>query len=739
MTQESTDQGRQASLPAAGAGSRSTLSRWILIGIAAGITCGILFGEYCALLNVVGDAFVGLLQMTVLPYIVLSLIANFGRLSLGQSRRLALVGGLVLLWLWVVGLFTVAVVPQSFPTWKAGSFFSTVMTQPPAKIDFLGLFIPTNIFASLASNVVPAVVVFCICLGLALVGVRDRQSLIAHLDVFAQALTRVNHFIIQLTPYGVFAISASLAGTMSVQEAGRLQAYLIVYTAVALLMTFIVLPLLIPACTPFGYREVMGVSKTALLTAFATGKLLVVLPLLIEETERLFERHRHRDESGVAPAVDVLYPLAYPFPHLGKLLGMLFIPFAAWFLGSAMDWEEYPPFLAAGLFSYFGGPLLATPFLLDLMRLPHDMFQLFLASGVYCGRLGDALGVMHLVTFTLLTACVLTGWLRFRWGPIVRYLIVTTALGATLIVVLRTGLVRSLQYVERKEDILAQMQLLEQPVPAVVLREAGPNPDPLQPGETLLTRVRRRGVLRVGFNADKLPFAYFNQRGELVGFDVNLAHALARDLGVQLEFVPFDRATLAQQVRDDHFDVVMSGLVGTLERAEALNHTAPYMDLTLALVVQDYRARNFRTLEAMRQIDGLRIGYVDLSRGFLDRARQALPNAELVEMPTHRTFFENASEDLDALLISAESGSAFTLFYPDYEVVIPEGPRIALPLFYAVGDRDAELRNFLEYWVALRKNDGTWQEIYDHWILGKCPPATGPRWCVIRNVLGWVK
>jgi ABC-type amino acid transport substrate-binding protein len=434
-----------------------------------------------------------------------------------------------------------------------------------------------------------------------------------------------------------------------------------------------------------------------------------------------------------------LYPLAYPFPHLGKLLGMLFIPFSAWFLGNAMAWEAYPAFLAAGLFSYFGGPLLATPYLLDLMHLPHDMFQLFVASGVYCGRLSDALGVMHLVTFTLLTTCAFTGWLRLRIWAVVRYLIVTTALGVALIVVLRTGLARSLKYVERKEDVIAQMQLLEQPVPSVVLRASGPNPDPRQPGESLLERIRRRGVLRVGFNADKLPFAYFNQQGELVGFDVAMAHDLARDLGVQLEFVPFDRSTLVSQLGDDHFDVVMSGLVGTLERAEAMLHTAPYLDVTLALVVPDYRVPGFASLDAMRRSAGLRIGFVDLSRGFLDRFRDALPNAELIELPTSRTFFEEPGRDLDALLTSAESGSAYTLFFPQYEVVVPEGPRIALPLFYAVGARDAELRRFLDYWVSLRKKDGTLQDHYEHWILGKRSVAATPRWCVIRDVLGWIE
>ena len=147
---------------------RPSLSTMILMGLATGIACGVFFGEYCAPLQVVGEAFVRLLQMTVLPYIIVALVANLGRLPFRQTRALAIGGGLVLLGLWAVGLLTVALVPLSFPDWKAGSFFSTALTEPPPRVDFLGLFIPSNVFASLAENGVPAVVVFCICVGLAL-------------------------------------------------------------------------------------------------------------------------------------------------------------------------------------------------------------------------------------------------------------------------------------------------------------------------------------------------------------------------------------------------------------------------------------------------------------------------------------------------------------------------------------------------------------------------------------------
>ena len=123
-------------------------------------------------------------------------------------------------------------------------------------------------------------------------------------------------------------------------------------------------------------------------------------------------------------------------------------------------------------------------------------------------------------------------------------------------------------------------------------------------------------MIRIGYNQDILPFAYFNSVGDLVGFDINMAHLLARDLGVSIEFVWFDPDQLAQMLRDDHFDIVMSGLLGTLERVEAMHHTEPYMDVTLAVVAPDYRIRRFATMKSIQQQDELRLGYVDVSPQF---------------------------------------------------------------------------------------------------------------------------
>ena len=216
--------------------SHFSLSTLILIGLAAGIGCGLFFGEYCARLGWIGDIFVGLLRMTVLPYIVVSLIANLGRLPLRHSRRLFAIGGLVLLFLWAIALVTVFALSQTFPEWKSGSFFSSAIAEPPPEIDLVAVFIPANIFRSLSENHVPAVVLLCICIGLAISKSGSRDRLVSQLDDLAKALINISHFVVRLAPIGVFAMAANTAGTMSLSEVGRLQAYFISYAAGSLFL-----------------------------------------------------------------------------------------------------------------------------------------------------------------------------------------------------------------------------------------------------------------------------------------------------------------------------------------------------------------------------------------------------------------------------------------------------------------------------------------------------------------------
>lgn len=90
-------------------------------------------------------------------------------------------------------------------------------------------------------------------------------------------------------------------------------------------------------------------------------------------------------------------------------------------------------------------------------------------------------------------------------------------------------------------------------------------------------------------------------------------------------------------------------------------------------------------------------------------------------------------------MTSAEGGSAWTLLFPGYQVALPFGDKLSLSLIYPYsGADDAAMDEFIDHWVMLKQHDGSVDRAFDHWILGKGTEKNGPRWSVIRDVLGWV-
>jgi len=181
-----------------------SLSAQIFLGLGLGIATGIFLGEIAAPLKVVGEGFVQLLQMAVLPYIIIALISGLGKLKYQEAVRLSLRVGSLLVLIWALTLAVVYLLPLSFPNWESPSFFSTTLLEQPENFDLLE-FIPSNPFHSMASNIVPAVVLFSIAVGLALMGIENKGPLIADFDILEEALKRVTKFVARLTPLGIFA------------------------------------------------------------------------------------------------------------------------------------------------------------------------------------------------------------------------------------------------------------------------------------------------------------------------------------------------------------------------------------------------------------------------------------------------------------------------------------------------------------------------------------------------------
>ncbi len=518
------------------------------MGLSLGIAAGLFFGEPMGALKLAGDVFIRLLQMTVLPYVIVSLIAGLGRLDYQEAVRLGAWGGGLLIALWGVAFGMVAVMPLAFPSIETASFFSASMLEQDRGIDFIQLYIPSNFFYSLSNNIVPAVVVFSLAIGLALIGIDRKASLLESLETLGRAMLRVTDFVVRFTPYGVFAIAAAAAGTMTVEEFARVQVYVLSYVAFALISALWLLPGLVSALTPLRHRDVLKVSRDCLLTAFATGSSFVVIPLIAAHSKELLRAaDLSRDESD--SLVDVIIPTSFSFPHSAKVLSLSFIVFAGWFSGSPISAADHLTLAVSGIASVFGSINVAMPFLLDLMKLPQDLYQLFIATGVVNARFGTLVEAMHVLTLTLLGTCALTGSIRIDFWRLLRFVSTTVLLVAVVVIGARAFFSFSVDTTYKKDQIALSMGLLlSDRAPSTLLSELPP-PRSASEGQSRLDRVVSSGVLRVCYAPGRPPFTHTNARDELVGIDIEMMNSLALGLGLTVEYVPVLRRARSPERR----------------------------------------------------------------------------------------------------------------------------------------------------------------------------------------------
>ncbi|MGH8047496.1 MAG: cation:dicarboxylate symporter family transporter, partial [Chthoniobacterales bacterium] len=160
----------------------SSLAVWlVLIGAVAGIAAGLFFGDYAGTLRPVGNVYAMLLEVAVYPYLICSLLHGLGRLTPAEAWRLfaagwkfyVLLGGVVL----AVLLALAGGIPRAQPL-----AFVPASATAPGGVGLLQMLIPSDPFAALSQNYVPAVILFCVAFGIALQHVKEKAALLAMLE-----------------------------------------------------------------------------------------------------------------------------------------------------------------------------------------------------------------------------------------------------------------------------------------------------------------------------------------------------------------------------------------------------------------------------------------------------------------------------------------------------------------------------------------------------------------------------
>lgn len=684
----------------------------MVIGLIAGAKSTSLFWGVGA----IADSFFTLLQMTALPYISLSLIAGVGKLSprfIKETLKSSLTMFFALLAICVSVILLSSLV---FPDWLNANFYNANTLHSTDDVDFVKLFIPSNPFSAYANTIIPSVVVFSLFVGIGLRKVKGKESTIAVLDNLLAAIANVNSLITKWSPIGIFCLVYRAIFTFDSSQMDGLLIYLITASSVVILLSFVILPWFVTSFSEYSYKQVFDTAKEPMLLAFATGSFFAVIPIIVEKVKTLFDqttkKHRYADFIP-----EIIVPITFSLPVGGKLLCLLFALFSIWVSGSQITSGDYFNLLTEGLPQLFGTRLIAMPGLLELLNAPASMLDTYiLADNLMMTRMGTVFSVAFSVCFPIAIMASIDRKLESKWKPVAIYLISVPV----ILLVTFTGLALSFNKIDYQYNgyqKFIQRDLLGKPrrqdiseVPADFTLFFGKD-------STALERIKKNGVIRVGYYRDDLPYSFVNDSQALVGFDIELMNLLASDLGVSIEYLKIYHSQAAELLVKGYIDIT-TGIPLIPENMQNYGLTIPYTSQQLAFVVKKERRTEFTTWLSAIDRKEIIVG-VPEAFFYANRIAETFTKAKAWEISSPRLFFRDKEQKIDAMIFGAPAASAWTLIYPEYTVVVPKPRLAALQMAFPINKKDVVFENFMRSWINSKIQDKTIEKYFDYWVRGK--------------------
>jgi cyclohexadienyl dehydratase len=250
---------------------------------------------------------------------------------------------------------------------------------------------------------------------------------------------------------------------------------------------------------------------------------------------------------------------------------------------------------------------------------------------------------------------------------------------------------------------------------AIALGGAGPVLAQVQAPDRL-DKIVTSGVLRVGTTMDTPVFSMRDPAtGNLHGLDMDVLETLSSSLGVRLEYVKMNFGSMLGDLAADKFDIAMSGMGRTLDRARVATFSKPYMRYGKLLLIRSVDQGRFRTLADLDH-PGLKIAY---NRGGLnDRFAH---NMFTRATPTGFDTNELATADLLAGKVDAQVADSTAAIYmgrqnPRLTAMSPD--KVFHPIYVAILLRrdDQTLLNYINIWLDQIELDGTLGKIRTKWL-----------------------
>ncbi len=225
-----------------------------------------------------------------------------------------------------------------------------------------------------------------------------------------------------------------------------------------------------------------------------------------------------------------------------------------------------------------------------------------------------------------------------------------------------------------------------------------------------------RGTLRVGMEPGYMPFEMTNKKGEIVGFDVDMAKQMAKAMGVKLELVSTAWDGIIPALITKKFDILMSGMTLTQGRNLKISFAKPYIVIGQSILIDKKLAgeiKSYKDLNNKKYQVASKLGTTGEQA-----TKRMIPKARYISFETEQEgVMDLLNGKVDAFIYDLPFNAIAFAEKGQKKLVLLDDPFTYEPLAWAVNKKNADFINWLDNFLIQAKNDGTYDKIYKKWFL----------------------
>jgi polar amino acid transport system substrate-binding protein len=229
-----------------------------------------------------------------------------------------------------------------------------------------------------------------------------------------------------------------------------------------------------------------------------------------------------------------------------------------------------------------------------------------------------------------------------------------------------------------------------------------------------LEQILKRGEIRVGMSTF-IPWAMKDKRGNLIGFEIDVAKRLAKDMGVKVKFIPTKWSGIIPALLTGKYDVIIGGMGILPKRNLKVNFTIPYDYTGMSIVANKKKSTKYKKLEDFNSKDVIMAARIGTTAA--DTAKKFFPKAKLRLFDDEaQAIQELLSGRVNAMIASAPLPAFQALKYKDKLFMPLEGTFTKEPIGFALRKGDVDTLNFFNNWIRFVESEGWLKERKQYWF-----------------------